>query len=151
MSHPALASLVIGSLEAGDSFGKRGTMTEQELTTQVEELKALWASLHKAKVNRPKRNKYQKMHAEMRENDLPVVRLNESVFTNESEQSMQQQFNKVAEKAGETAYSVVFTDQGKFLIDFDNERAEEKFAALIEGISEGKVTQLSNDLLRNTR
>ena len=124
-------------------------MTEQELTAQVEELKTLWASLHKAKVNRPKRNKYERMHNEMIENDL--VRLNESVFTNESEASMQQQFNKVADKKGHTAFSVVFTDQGKFLIDFDNERAEEKFAQLIEGISEGKVTALSNDLLRSTK
>ncbi len=126
-------------------------MTAQELQAQVDELKNLYLSLHKAKVNRPKRNKYERVHAEMRDNDLPVIRLNEGVFTNQSEASMQQQFNKIAEKHNETPYSVIFTDQGKFLIDFDNERAEEKFASLIEGISAGEVTSISNDLLRSTR
>ena len=123
----------------------------EELTAIAEELKQLYAKLHKAKVNRPKRNKYENLHKQMKSQDLPVVRLNDSVFTNKSEASMQQQFNEVAEKFNEAPYSVVFTDQGNYLIDFDNERAEATFASFVEKIAEKDVVAIKNDLLYATR
>lgn len=124
-------------------------MTQEELAKQVEEFKALYATLRKTKANRPKRNKYVQMHEHMKGNSLPLIRLNDDVFNNKSEQSMQQQFNKVADDKGDTPYSVVFTDEGKFLIDFDNERAEAAFTAVVDKVTNKEITELSNDLLYN--
>jgi hypothetical protein len=124
-------------------------MTQEELAKQVEEFKALYANLRKTKVNRPKRNKYVRLHEQMKINDLPIIKLNEDVFTNQSESSMQQQMNVVATKKNDTPFSVVFTDDGKYLINFDNEAAEAAFASMVDKITDQEITSLSNDLLYN--
>lgn len=124
-------------------------MTQEELATQVEEFKTLYASLRKTKVNRPKRNKYVRLHDQMKINDLPLIKLNEDVFTNQSESSMQQQMNEVAKKKNDTPFSVVFTDDGKFLINFDSEAAEAAFASVVDKVTDREITTLSNDLLYN--
>lgn len=126
-------------------------MTREELEAQVAEIQNIWNTLHTKKANAPKRNKYAQALSEWQKLNLPVMRLNDGVFNNKSEQSMQQQFNKAAEAAGIKNLSVVFTDTGKFLIDFDSESAEATFASLLERVSTEDVTQLSNQLLRATR
>ena len=80
---------------------------------------------------------------------LPIIKLNEDVFTNQSESSMQQQMNVVAKKKNDMPFSVVFTDDGKFLINFDSEAAEAAFASMVDKVTDWEITTISNDLLYN--
>lgn len=123
------------------------------LLQEVSDLKALYAS---AAHNRtlPKRNKYATAITNLANSVLPFIVLDNSVYTNKSEQSMNQQFKRIAAEHNVPAPSCVFVGDKKLLVDFDRENAEEAFEQYIlerAGISKKELLEITADLDKATR
>lgn len=123
-------------------------MTKQEVEEQVEAFKLLFATLKNEKQSRPTRGKkYEKGVKDFMAAKVPLMKLDDRIFSNDSESSLNQQFKKAQEDLGVSGISCVVTDAGKFLIDFDDERAEQAFANVVEKITSKELTFLSNELV----
>lgn len=126
----------------------------QELLDQVEALKALRGNLKKQRES-TSRGKYQKALVAFNNYELPVMPLDSTVFTNASASSLQQQFNKAAEKLNTTAPSVCSDQDGTvYLINWDDENAEEAFENYLlkkAGISKEELYAITSELDAATR
>lgn len=122
----------------------------KQLLGEVESIKATFVALKAAHDSRPTRGKYGNALTILESGDLPMMELGASFDKNDSQASMQQQFNKAAEKMELTwEPSVVFYNGAKFLVNFDHENAEEKFEQYIlskAGIDAATLATITRDL-----
>lgn len=127
----------------------------RDVLSEVEALKAQFVALRSAHDNRPTRGKYGAALTELANSDLPLMELSITKFTNESQASMQQQFEKAAEKSNiDWKPSVVFYNDAKFLVNFDADDAEEKFETYIlrkANISKSDLAAITRDLDNATK
>jgi hypothetical protein len=123
-------------------------MNAQELQTQVAAWQEQISQLRSTKQNRPKkRKKYNRAARLFWESPLPVVQLDRDTFSNTSEASVQQQMDKACDEEKLPHISVVITDESSYLIDFDNERAEQKFAEYVEKVSTKEISAITNNVM----
>mgnify|MGYP003575185590 CR=1 FL=1 len=122
----------------------------REILGEVESIKATFVALKAAHESRPTRGKYGNALTILDAGDLPLMELGASFDKNDSQASMQQQFNKAAEKMSLSwEPSVVFYNGAKFLVNFDHEQAEEKFENYIlskAGIDKQTLASITRDL-----
>lgn len=132
-------------------------MTSIELQTLLEQVNAKKEQYRNARLRRdrmPGRNKYATALCQLRDNDLPLIELDKTVFTNESETSMQSQFKKTAEKKKLPNYYFCFIGTDKVLVDFDRDGAEELFDNYVmerAGITPEQLAAITTDLDAATR
>lgn len=123
-------------------------MNATELQAQVAAWQEQMSQLKSAKQNRPKkRKKYNRAARLFWESPLPVVQLDRNTFSNTSEASVQQQMDKACDEEKLPHISVVITEDNSYLIDFDNERAEQKFAEYVEKVTTKEISGITNNVM----